>query len=291
MVATEMEHSRFESKFTNVSELKDAVLAELRNFKFISQRLILIASHCLEMLDPGCQLSPLTTNVTLEHSLQAGVVMYEYMRYASEQIVDAVFNDLVLFTSDDAAAHDLNAADMDTKRNMVTEVLTLGAVVHDVGKADAQVAQVIEQEGIIDDQGREIMKQLPEIGLNKVHELFIQTEGGKFDVPSFCIVADVIYHHHRNNDNSGGYPNSNVPVPISAAIMKVIDSMASMMHPNKPNGQRRTTQELRQTVEELRGNPHYHQDIVNDLFRDEATCARLRELVYHITYRDLMNSG
>jgi len=95
----------------------------------------------------------------------------------------------------------------------VREVLTLGALLHDLGKLGVPEA-VLEKPGPLTQQEWEVVKRHPDIGARMIEQIW-------------CLrrAAQVIRHHHEHYDGSG-YPDGleGQEIPLPARIVAAADA-------------------------------------------------------------------
>ena len=99
------------------------------------------------------------------------------------------------------------------------ERITLGALLHDVGKIGIPEA-VLKKEGPLSDDEWAIMKQHPVIGVEKV----LQPN------PSLRDLIPIVKHHHERIDGKG-YPDnlSNGDIPLAAKIVAIADTYHALI--------------------------------------------------------------
>ncbi|WP_051207382.1 HD-GYP domain-containing protein [Butyrivibrio sp. AE3006] len=103
-------------------------------------------------------------------------------------------------------------------RNEELELLSQGAIMHDIGKCDIPI-EIINKPSKLTWDEFEIMKKHPEHGLNRLREK-VKTDGE--DVAA--VVKNAVYSHHENWDGSG-YPRklSGEKIHKFARIIHVAD--------------------------------------------------------------------
>jgi len=99
------------------------------------------------------------------------------------------------------------------------ERITLGALLHDVGKIGIPEA-VLKKEGPLSDDEWAIMKQHPIIGVDKV----LQPN------PSLRDLIPIVRHHHEKIDGTG-YPDnlSGKDIPLAAKIVAIADTYHALI--------------------------------------------------------------
>ena len=115
----------------------------------------------------------------------------------------------------------------------VLEALTLGALLHDVGKLGVPEA-VLEKSGPLTQQEREVIKRHPDIGARVIEQIW-------------CLrrVAQVIRHHHERYDGSG-YPDGleAEEIPLPARIVAAADAYDVMVRSRPYRGSRSPTEAI-----------------------------------------------
>lgn len=121
--------------------------------------------------------------------------------------------------------------------------LKTACLLHDIGKIAIE-SSILNKEGPLDKQEREIVQKHPEIGYRILKS-----------VPEFSSVAEIILFHHERVDGKG-YPEglTDKSIPIESKIISVVDSYDAMVS-SRP----------------YRKNPLTHQQAINELITNSGT--------------------
>jgi putative nucleotidyltransferase with HDIG domain len=111
------------------------------------------------------------------------------------------------------------------------EVLTLGALLHDVGKLGVADA-ILQKLGPLTEEEWEVVKRHPEVGARMIEPL-----------ESLRKALPVIRHHHERPDG-GGYPDGleGEEIPLGARIVAAADAYDAMVR-GRPYRERRSPKE------------------------------------------------
>ena len=116
------------------------------------------------------------------------------------------------------------------------EALTLGALLHDLGKLGVPEA-VLEKVGPLTQQDWELIKRHPDIGARMIEQIW-------------CLrrVAQMIRHHHERYDGSG-YPDGleGEEIPLTARIVAATDAYDVMVR-GRPFGESRSPTEAKEEL-------------------------------------------
>lgn len=136
-----------------------------------------------------------------------------------------------------------------------------GALIHDLGKIDPRIRQLVDFEGKLDQDGKDIVGWHPEMGARIGEILGLEAS-----------TVEMIRGHHKRFDRGGYVAQSDEEVGIQPSIVAVADALDAMVK-KRPGREPRSVDEVVRAIRESAGT-HFHPEVAEAFLKDPEAILR-----------------